>query len=117
MQTHTYILPRTEGLTLKLIALVRLESPDSEETALENFKEAISNWLGKTPEGQDQWENSSHDFNIGDLSFCNLEDIKPFLTEKNIYNLYIETHSTESEMHYDTIFEPTKTEEAETLTA
>lgn len=64
----------------------------------EAVKCAVTDWINTTVDGKDEWEESSEDLNVGDLSGCYSSTLKPFLKKYGILELDIQTCSRES-MH------------------
>ena len=51
---------------------------------LDALKQAVTNWIKTTTEGRQAWENSSQDFNIGDLANENIGPINAYLKHHGI---------------------------------
>lgn len=76
-----------------------------ESAFLDALTKALSRWVRETETGQEAWEESSHDFNVGDLSnYYSDPSLTPILTDEGIVNLHIEVHSADaSTWTYDTV--------------
>jgi hypothetical protein len=112
-ETH-FIVPRdsTDELTF---AVVRVEIRRLGEDQglggicifLRALKEAVTEWVNKTPDGLAAWEESSGDFNIGDLANHDLTFINRVLSDRHGVTITdIEVHSMDSQSDgwvYDTI--------------
>ena len=86
--------------------IVRRDSRDEETFAvicwngvepdalLDALRRALRQWQ-QTPEGQAAWEESAHDFNIGDLSSapCGFDPLRSILQRHGIQDLDIDVHS------------------------
>jgi hypothetical protein len=80
-----------------------LEDP---KTMIETIKKAVTDWVKITKAGMREWDDSSQDFNIGDLSTCYTDnDLKKFLNRYGIVDLEIWTFtsSTLTPFTFDTI--------------
>jgi len=81
----------------------------NEKSFLKALKQAITEWVKNTPEGKSAWEQSSKDFNVGDLSLeptHSKSSLWTWLDRAGIQNLRIETisHSNTCEAwSYDTV--------------
>lgn len=79
----------------------------SDNEVMEAIVRAVTEWVKKDPDGRLEWKNSSHDLNIGDLSFYvdNLA-LKSFLNKHEIsdFNIEIFTNNTDTISYtYDTV--------------
>lgn len=99
----TFLVPR-ESVDETTIAVVEVsvEPRDNENslTIMENFfqalRRAITNWVNDTDEGKREWENSSRDFNVGDLSSLLPlpSSLKKYLRKEGIHSISINIHSS-----------------------
>lgn len=73
------------------------------------IRTSVERWLA-TPEGQEEWEASSEDFNWGDLSCCTDSLLEEMLAENGVHKLRIDTYVSLNEDRgletYDSIFYP-----------
>jgi hypothetical protein len=65
--------------------------------------DAITEWVEKTESGLQEWINSSNDFNVGDLSNINLDELRPFLNSRGIESIEVETATKDQMNYYDQI--------------
>ena len=86
-----------------LIARVEIESSeDSPNVVLENLKKAITDWVDNTNEGKEIYEDSSEDFNIGDLDhYWDDDTLEPYLIQYDVEIIEIDILS-ESVVDFDT---------------
>ena len=64
----------------------------NEATFLAALQKALNKWVETTKEGKTEWESSSEDFNVGDLSNCDTDgELGKLLADVGIHNLNIET--------------------------
>jgi hypothetical protein len=91
--------------TAKLEAALQLPHVSNEtEALLEMIKRAVTRWVNETDAGRAAWENSSEDFNVGDLSNeIGDKELTARLLEEGVVSLDIETHGTAHDWQYDRI--------------
>ena len=83
---HTILYTREEGLSITNAAICTFSAQT--EDAQKTLETAVTQWVKNTPEGKQQYIQSSKDFNIGDLACCQ----DPRMFEKyGITNLKIQT--------------------------
>jgi hypothetical protein len=58
--------------------------------------EAVTRWVQTTEDGKSAWEESTHDFNLGDLANQDLAPINERLGPSGIFILSIEVHSMDA---------------------
>ncbi len=73
-------------------AIVRWTGP---KKLLHPLRAALTEWAKTTDEGREEWENSSSDFNVSDLSNACYEDepLKGILAKHGITDLQVEVYS------------------------
>src|ERR1035437_9915177 len=113
MTKPTFVVPRDSRDELTY-AVIRVEISDEAASKgmccvmpfLAALKSAVTEWIKTTKEGKNAWEESSKDFNIGELSNYNLVKIDRILAKQGIHDIDIEVHSMEGTSEgwsYDTI--------------
>jgi hypothetical protein len=85
---------------LKLVALRKF--PDK-EAVVRALTSAVTDWIIETDEGKEEWEDSSEDFNIGDLDTAMTEKLPPFLMRHGIQYIEIDMMSGLDEQNYDRV--------------
>jgi hypothetical protein len=89
MKHHDFLVSRHDQLH---VAQVQLDSDLGVEEIRPAITRALTKWVKTTDEGKNEWEESSHDFNIGDLSNVDKtqDPLRRYLEEQGIRNLFIE---------------------------
>ena len=99
----TFLVPResTDETTIAVLeAIVESGRGENSLVVTENFFEAlrraITNWVKNTTKGKKEWECSSQDFNIGDLSSLlpPPPSLKVAMSKEGIHSISIDIHST-----------------------
>lgn len=90
--------------TVAIISASFLDADKSKSNFLGRLQAALSHWASTTEEGADAYEESSEDFNIGDLSLhVDDKQLQNILSEYGIKGLEISTHEdVSSEWSFDT---------------
>lgn len=104
MKSHEIVLRRVSE---NRIAIVNCESYlQTQELVMKAISKAVTHWVKTTDEGKEEWENSSHDLNIADLSNLISDYLNSSLAKQGIYNLEIELYGDDDypeSFNYDTI--------------
>lgn len=104
------IVPRSSGEETTF-ALIKWEGPRRKAVPY-LLEQAITVWVKNTDQGKQEWESSSHDFNLGDLCAYDCDDLTkdvtlgPFLKEVGFSYLQIETFCDDdypTDLTYDTV--------------
>lgn len=96
-----------EGETTQ--AVVSLDSVDlslSNDEAMQKICDCVAAWIDNTQEGQEAWDDSGEDFNIGDLSgYINDHKLKAQLSLSGLFNLQVMANEVEplDTFTYDTV--------------
>lgn len=103
--------------TTAAVVMVETKKPETHDVdeAFERFKQAVSDWLKDTPDGQEAWAASSEDFNIGDflnLRVHTLADFDLKCLNQGIKVRRAEGLGTDKRVNYDHVLynEPTPIE-------
>lgn len=92
MANQQMVLPRVGYEDETTFAVVSWAGP-SREDFLPALKRAVTNWVCSTSQGKKAWEDSSENFNIGDLANCTGDStLKPYLAKEGITYLEIDTY-------------------------
>lgn len=102
-----FIAPRAshEETTIAVISAYFSARDRSEENFLKSLISAMDKWF-KTEEGAKAWDNSSHDYNVGDLSNESTAEgtsLGNLLLNEGIQDLEINTLSSENKWSFDTV--------------
>jgi hypothetical protein len=82
---------------------ISYEGSGDKQVLLYKLKSALNSWIQDTEEGKAAWEESSEDFNIGDLTdYCNKDSLKKYFEIEGI-EVNIEMGSKDLCIPYDTI--------------
>ena len=104
MKSHEIVLRRVSE---NRIAIVRCESYLApQELVMKAIAAAVTHWVKTTDEGKHEWEMSSHDFNIADLSNLSADYLNSSLAKQGIWDLKIELYGEDDypeSFNYDTI--------------
>ncbi len=88
-----FVVPRFDSDS-KSVAIVEanFKSKDlSESEFYKRLRYAITDWVFRTQDGENEYKKSSEDFNIGDLAnCCGRASLKPYLAVQGISNLKIQ---------------------------
>jgi len=110
MKPVQFIVPRRNPKeTTIAVVNAQFSGADPGLTAfLAHLKAAVSCWVVLTSEGNDEWKDSSEDFNIGDLAMLQGSDafktLEPFLADQGIHGLEVHTYSADvGDWNYDTV--------------
>lgn len=92
--THHRIVVIRDSGDEATVAVVEWDGIDSSRFK-SNLTAALTKWAKTTEEGRDAWDESSQDFNVGDLSNADYEDnpLKAILAEFGIKNLSVSVYS------------------------
>ena len=60
--------PENDGGTIAIISLTPLDSPSFHADVFRRLITGVTRWVSSSESGQEAWEYSSEDLNIGDLS-------------------------------------------------
>lgn len=109
-----FVIPRTSAneITVAIIdAVVTKEELRDKQTFLNALRHALTSWVQETRIGKRAWEQSSHDFNIGDLShYQDDHGIKLRCRNKGIIQFVVTPYTNFwSGWHYDTVLIDTLT--------
>jgi len=101
----------------RIDATVTREELTREVVFLKALQGALTQWAAGTSEGKEAWEDSSEDFNVGDLSYeIGDESMKPYLEKAGIayLNIGVECHVIRTlAWSYDTVLMDRETLKAE----
>jgi len=93
---HSYIIPRISAyenthcvLSFKYIEYIKLED------SFQLFSTVISDWVKNTEEGKEKYENSSEDFNIGDLADSLSKELIGRFKKSGITDIVIDDYNSE----------------------
>jgi len=95
LKPHIIILPRREE---NLMAVLKCHTRGVVIDVMKDLIKGITEWIKVTKKGKEEWDLSSKNFNIGDLSTLSLEAFEsliPFLQSVGIYCLDIDIYGTE----------------------
>jgi hypothetical protein len=71
--------------------------------AYEAIEDACTKWANETTEGRNAWEDSSEDFNIGDLACGMCPSLRTYLLEKGIEDIEFEQADRDQLNYYDQV--------------
>lgn len=84
---------RVQSEVGQYIVTYRMDGSTSENEFKERLKTALGEWFRTTQAGQEAWETSTRQFNIGDLCETNIDpSLNVILYGKGISELSVEFH-------------------------
>lgn len=99
-QAHEAVIPRIshEECTVAVVRWRGVNHPELRSA----LTAALTEWMRTTQEGKDAWEDSSHDFNVGDLANAPTDSspLKELLAAQNVHDLEIDVYSDVSGDRY-----------------
>lgn len=109
MKTVYVPLIRQEGVEITTVSIIKFVVTDktNESKVINKLTNVITQWVNNTEEGKKAWDDSSEDFNVGDLS--SYEDIikktmSKELMKTGIYDFEIVMQGDSKEViNFDTI--------------
>lgn len=108
----------TEENTLACVTVRKTETVRHPGQLLSLFRNAITAWVRETKEGREAYDNSSRDFNVGDLAVIMPNpQLQYYFNGQGLYDIEIETISStdfQDDWTYDThLVEDVDTDEEE----
>lgn len=102
------------GETENIVSLIFLHDPTiNRDDLVETLTAAVTKWVEETKEGQEMWEETCGDLNIGDLiGYLNEDGLQKYFQELGIFNIQSEKEASNLlTVSYDRILANPKEEE------
>lgn len=106
-RVHSYSFIRQGRMGIENVCLLTITDkeeiePRSDHDAIHALKGAITQWVENTAEGQEAYQASAEDYNIGDfMGDFQCQSIEPFIAKAGIESLDMETLTEEQICTYD----------------
>lgn len=108
-RVHNYSFIRRGRLGIENLCLLTVTDkeeiePRSDHDAINALKDAITQWVEETSEGQQAYQASAEDYNIGDFMHdFQCQSIEPFIAKAGIESLEMESLTEEQICDYDEV--------------
>lgn len=99
-----FIRVQSFGGMLENLMCIDIEFTDKKMDATETYtaiEDACTKWANETPEGRKAWEDSSEDFNIGDLAIEICPTLRSYLYKEGISEIEFEQAERSQLNYYD----------------
>lgn len=106
MPTTELFFTRQEGLHTTntcLLTLTHSETLATNEQILEALIEGVTDYLQQSEQGRKAWNDTCHNFNIGDLDHQNESDVLPYLQPHGISTYSLTFQNAERSIPFDTV--------------